>query len=69
VESLRALYDNEFTNRNTTFMTSNLVHLARLLERAGGFPVGGNQPERWEAGERSGYPLDREGRPASKGKR
>src|SRR3954454_18883806 len=29
--------DNEFTNRNTTFMTWNLLHLARMLKSAGGF--------------------------------
>jgi len=29
---------NEFTNRNTTFMTWNVMHLARLLKTAGGFP-------------------------------
>jgi len=28
--------ENEFTNRNTTFMTWNLMHLARMLKEAGG---------------------------------
>ncbi|MGB1583681.1 MAG: flavodoxin family protein, partial [Solirubrobacterales bacterium] len=27
--------ENDFTNRNTTFMTWNLLHLARMLKRAG----------------------------------
>ncbi|GAA4987292.1 flavodoxin family protein [Kitasatospora paranensis] len=30
--------ENEFTNRNTTFMTWNLLHLARMLKDAGGVP-------------------------------
>ncbi len=30
------LGDNSFTNRNTTFMTWNLLHLARMLKDAGG---------------------------------
>jgi multimeric flavodoxin WrbA len=42
--------DNDFTNRNTSFMTWNLMHLAKLLSDAGGFPVGGNQRSEWDAG-------------------
>ena len=42
--------ENDFTNRNTTFMTWNLMHLARMLKRAGGFPVYGNQRSEWDAG-------------------
>ena len=42
--------DNEFTNRNTTFMTWNLLHLARMLKDAGGFPAYGNQRREWDAG-------------------
>ena len=38
--------ENDFTNRNTTFMTWNLMHLARLLKSAGGFPAQGNQRPR-----------------------
>jgi multimeric flavodoxin WrbA len=30
--------ENDFTNRNTTFMTWNLMHLARMLKDAGGVP-------------------------------
>ena len=44
--------ENDFTNRNTTFMTWNLMHLAKLLRDAGGFPVGGNQRSEWDAGAR-----------------
>ena len=42
--------ENDFTNRNTTFMTWNLLHLARLLKGAGGVPAHGNQRSLWEAG-------------------
>ena len=41
---------NDFTNRNTTFMTWNLLHMARILKDAGGFPAHGNQRSEWEAG-------------------
>lgn len=44
--------DNDFTNRNTTFMTWNLMHLARLLKDAGGMPAYGNQRSEWDAGTR-----------------
>ena len=36
--------ENDFTNRNTTFMTWNLMHLAKMLKDAGGVP-GLRQPE------------------------
>jgi multimeric flavodoxin WrbA len=42
--------DNDFTNRNTTFMTWNLLHLARMLKDAGGVPAHGNQRSLWDAG-------------------
>jgi multimeric flavodoxin WrbA len=42
--------DNDFTNRNTTFMTWNLMHLARILKEAGGIPAEGNQRSEWDAG-------------------
>ncbi len=42
--------ENEFTNRNITFMTWNLMHLARMLTDAGGIPAHGNQRSKWEAG-------------------
>jgi multimeric flavodoxin WrbA len=44
--------ENDFTNRNTTFMTWNLMHLAKLLKGAGGFPAYGNQRAAWDKGER-----------------
>jgi len=42
--------ENDFTNRNTTFMTWNLMHLANLLKKAGGMPAHGNQRSEWDAG-------------------
>jgi len=44
--------ENDFTNRNTTFMTWNLMHLARMLKQAGGVPGYGNQRSEWNAGAR-----------------
>jgi multimeric flavodoxin WrbA len=44
--------ENDFTNRNTTFMTWNLLHLARMLKDAGGIPAHGNQRTAWDAGAR-----------------
>lgn len=41
---------NDFTNRNATFMAWNLMHLARLLRDAGGVPAHGNQRSLWDAG-------------------
>jgi multimeric flavodoxin WrbA len=47
----RVGFDNEFTRRNTTFMTWNLLHLARLLKDAGGIPARGNQREAFDDAE------------------
>jgi multimeric flavodoxin WrbA len=44
--------ENDFTNRNATFMTWNLMHLAKLLKDAGGIPAYGNQRSEWDAGAR-----------------
>lgn len=48
--------ENDFTNRNTTFMTWNLLHTARMLRDAGGIPAHGNQRSAWEAGCRFDHP-------------
>ena len=48
--------ENDFTNRNTTFMTWNLLHLARMLKDAGGMPAHGNQRSAWDAGCRFDFP-------------
>jgi multimeric flavodoxin WrbA len=42
--------ENDFTNRNTTFLTWNLLHVARMLKDAGGIPAHGNQVALWDAG-------------------
>ncbi|UWR16786.1 flavodoxin family protein [Sulfitobacter sp. M368] len=51
----RAGLDNEFTQRNTTIMTWNAMHLARMLNAAGGYPNQGNDRKAWDAGARFGY--------------
>jgi len=43
--------ENDFTNRNTTFMTYNLLHLAKQLDDAGGVPAYGNQLTVWDSGQ------------------
>jgi multimeric flavodoxin WrbA len=48
-------YDSDFTNRNTTFMAWNLMHLAKMLNTAGGIPVKGNQTTDWNTGSRADY--------------
>jgi len=42
--------ENDFTNRNTTFLTWNLLHVARMVKDAGGIPAHGNQRTAWDAG-------------------
>ena len=48
--------ENDFTNRNTTFMTWNLMHMARVLKDIGGIPAYGNQRSKWDAGCRFDHP-------------
>ena len=48
--------ENDFTNRNTTFMTWNLLHIARMIKDAGGIPAHGNQRSAWDAGCRFDHP-------------
>lgn len=47
--------ENDFTNRNTTFMTWNLIHMARLLKQNGGIPAHGNQRNKWDDGIKPGF--------------
>ncbi|SFR66475.1 Multimeric flavodoxin WrbA [Marinobacter daqiaonensis] len=47
--------DNEFTQQNTTVMTWNLLHVARMLKDAGGLPNHGNDRKAWSAGCRFDY--------------
>jgi multimeric flavodoxin WrbA len=56
--------ENEFTQRNTTFMTWNLMHLAAMIKRAGGIPARGNQRTLWDEGERFDHPSAQSGPPA-----
>ncbi len=51
-DGTRAGFDNDFTNRNTTFATWNMMHMAKLLKDAGGIPAEGNQRSKWDAGSR-----------------
>jgi len=48
--------ENDFTNRNTTFMTWNLLHVARMMKEAGGMPAHGNQRAEWDTGSRFDFP-------------
>ncbi|MFE7173271.1 hypothetical protein [Streptomyces sp. NPDC057616] len=49
--------ENDFTNRDTVFMTWDLMHLAAMLKRAKGVPPHGNQRSAWEAGCSLGAPT------------
>ena len=48
--------ENDFTNRNTTFMTWNLMHMAAMLKAQKGLPAHGNQRSLWDAGCRFDFP-------------
>ncbi len=50
VDGEPAGFDNEFTQRNTTIMTWNLLHLARMLKDTGGYSSHGNDRNAWGAG-------------------
>ena len=52
--------ENEFTRRNLTFMTWNLMHIANMLRAAGGIPAFGNLREAWNNQERLGLPTNPE---------
>ncbi len=49
--------ESEFTNRNTVFMSYNLMHIAKMLKDQGGIPAYGNQKSEWEDGEKFGLPA------------
>lgn len=42
---------NNWTTRNTVFMTWNMLHLARMLKDAGGLPAYGNRTDNWNLGD------------------
>lgn len=43
--------ENDFTKRNTTFMTWNLMHFAKMLNDQNGIPAHGNQRSVWDSGD------------------
>ncbi|MEP2236788.1 MAG: flavodoxin family protein [Maribacter sp.] len=45
-------FDSEFTNRNTTFISYNLMHLAKMLKDNGGYSSYGNSRKDWDDGTR-----------------
>lgn len=51
-DDTRVGFDSDFTNRNTTFATWNMLHMARMLKDQGGIPAYGNIPGEWKAGTR-----------------
>ena len=48
-------FDNDFTQRNTTIMTWNLMHMANMLKQSGGLPSLGNDRRAWREGHRFGF--------------
>ena len=49
-------FGRDFTMKNATFLAWNLLHAARMLKDAGGYPAFGNVASAWNDGERWGYP-------------
>lgn len=47
--------ENDFTNRNTTFMAWNLMHMAAMLKKSSGIPAYGNQRSEWDKGNKIGF--------------
>jgi multimeric flavodoxin WrbA len=47
--------ESDFTNRNVTFMTYNLMHMAKMLRDVGGVPAYGNVADKWKKGEHFGF--------------
>jgi len=45
------------TQRNTVFMTWNLMHLAAMIKGAGGIPAHGNSRQAWDDGARFDHPF------------
>lgn len=44
--------ESDFTNRNVTFMSWNLMHVASMLRKNGGIPDYGNVGKEWQSGAR-----------------
>ena len=45
-------FDNQLANRNTTYMTYNMLHLAKMLTENNGYPKYGNSRQDWDDGTR-----------------
>ncbi len=56
-EGGRAGRGNAFTQRNATILSWNLMHMARLLKDAGGFPAYGNQDDATMSQQKFGHPF------------
>ena len=54
MEAALVMSDNAFTQRNTTIMTWNLMHLARMLKTVGGYDNYGNDRNALHDGSHSG---------------
>ncbi|RZU66764.1 multimeric flavodoxin WrbA [Microterricola gilva] len=52
--------ESDFTNRNTTFMSWNLMHLAAMLRAHDGIPAFGNLRQAWDKGERFDFQANPE---------
>ncbi|MGO9971975.1 MAG: flavodoxin family protein [Solirubrobacteraceae bacterium] len=50
-------FENEFTNRNTTFMAWNLMHMARMLKHNDGIDAVGNTVAGWNLLKDSDYSI------------
>jgi len=48
--------ENNFTNRNTTFMTWNLMHMAKMLKDNNGIAAHGNQRSEWDKASQKDHP-------------
>ncbi len=47
--------ENDFTNRNTVFMSWNAMHLAALLKKNNFYPPVGNSRRAWDEGDKTGF--------------
>jgi multimeric flavodoxin WrbA len=47
--------ENDFTNRNITFMAYNLMHTAKMLKDTNGIPAYGNEASEWKKGDHFGF--------------
>lgn len=53
-------FNSDFTNRNTTFMTYNLLHLASMLKAHNGYSAYGNSRTGWDNGNRWNFETPKE---------